>query len=102
MQVLNRCHDLFCKNRKHFPIKIIKGWLPFIAANKNSTQVISDLKGEVNIIEGKVDQLAERLLHVEKEVAQTTNKWTGIVDFIFKVGVVVIGSIILWKLGIKP
>jgi uncharacterized protein YhaN len=73
-----------------------------ILENKNSTELITDLKNDVNIIDGKIEHLSERLIHVEKEMAQTTNKWSSVVDFIFKVGVVVIGSIILWKLGLKP
>jgi uncharacterized protein YhaN len=73
-----------------------------ILENKNGTQLITDLKNDVNIIDGKIEHLSERLVHVEKEMMQTNNKWSSIVDFIFKVGVVVIGSIILWKLGLKP
>jgi hypothetical protein len=73
-----------------------------VVENKNSSQLIVDLKNEVNIIESRVEHLSERLIHVEKEMTQTTNKWMAVVDFVFKVGVVVIGSIILWKLGIKP
>jgi len=73
-----------------------------IVENKNNGQLLNDLKAEVNIIESRVEHLSERLIHVEKELTQTTHKWTTVVDFIFKVGVVVIGSIILWKLGIKP
>lgn len=73
-----------------------------VLENKNSTQLITDLKNDVNIIDGKVEHLSERLVHVEKEAIQTSNKWSSIVDFIFKIGVVVIGSIILWKLGLKP
>lgn len=73
-----------------------------ILENKNSTQLINDLKNEVNIIDGRVEHLSERLIHVEKEMTQTSSKWTNVIDFIFKVGVVVIGSIILWKLGLKP
>lgn len=73
-----------------------------VVENRNSSQLINDLKGEVNIIEGKVEHLSERLIHVEKEVNQTSSKWANVIDFIFKLGVVVIGSIILWKLGLKP
>jgi predicted nuclease with TOPRIM domain len=73
-----------------------------VLENKNNNQLITDLKNEVNIIDGKVEHLSERLIHVEKEMSQTSSKWAGVVDFIFKVGVVVIGSIILWKLGLKP
>ena len=73
-----------------------------VVENKNNIQLVSDLKNEVNIIDGRVENLSERLIHVEKEINQTNNKWASVVDFIFKVGVVVIGSIILWKLGLKP
>ena len=73
-----------------------------VLENKNSFQAVVDLKNEVNIMEGRVDHLSERLIHVEKEMNQANSKWAAVIDFIFKVGVVVIGAIILWKLGIKP
>jgi len=73
-----------------------------VLENRNNMQLINDLNNEVNIIDSKVEHLSERCLHLEKDFNQTANKWASIVDFIFKVGVVVIGSIILWKLGIKP
>jgi len=73
-----------------------------ILENSNGTRAVYDLKEEFGKLERKVDDVAERLLHVEKDMTQTTNKWAAVVDFVFKVGVVVIGAIILWKLGIKP
>lgn len=73
-----------------------------VLENKNNVQLMTDLKNEINIIEERVDHLSERLIHVEKEMNQSNSKWTAVVDFIFKVGVVVVGAIILWKLGIKP
>lgn len=73
-----------------------------VVENRNSTQLINDLKNDVKIMDSKVEHLSERLIHVEKELSQNSNKWASVIDFIFKVGVVVIGSIILWKLGIKP
>ena len=72
-----------------------------ILENKNNTQVINDLKNEVNIIDGRVEHLSERLVHVEKEIHQNNSKWANIIDFIFKLATVVVGSIILWKLGVK-
>lgn len=73
-----------------------------VLENKNNGQLINELKNEISIIDTKVEHLSERLIHVEKEMTQATNKWSNVVDFIFKVGVMVIGGIILWKLGIKP
>lgn len=73
-----------------------------ILENKNNTQIINDLKNEVNIIDGRVEHLSDRLVHVEKEVNQSNSKWANIIDFAFKVATIVIGAIIMWKLGIKP
>jgi predicted nuclease with TOPRIM domain len=73
-----------------------------VLENKNSLQVLGDLKTDINSLESKFENMSGRLIHVEKEVTQNNSKWTNIVDFIFKLGVVVIGGIILWKLGLKP
>jgi len=73
-----------------------------ILENRNNTQLISDLKNEITILENKIDHLSERCLHVEKEVNQNSSKWSALIDFTFKIGVVVIGSIILWKMGLQP
>ena len=73
-----------------------------ILESKNITQTINDLKNDISVVESKVEHLSERCLHLEKDLNQTSSKFASIIDFIFKVGVVVIGSIILWKLGIKP
>lgn len=77
-----------------------------VLENKNyaqsNAQAIIDMKNELAILEGKVEHLSERCIHIEKDFNQASSKWAGVIDFIFKVGVVVIGSIILWKLGIKP
>jgi len=73
-----------------------------VVENKNSSQFISNLENDINIIEGKIEHLSEMLINVKNEINQNNNKWATIIDFIFKVGVVVTGSIILWKLGLKP
>jgi chromosome segregation ATPase len=73
-----------------------------ILENKNGTKAMHDLKNDFDALEIKVTDISERLLHVEKDMAQTTGRWASIIDFVFKVGVMVIGAIILWKLGIKP
>ncbi len=70
-----------------------------VLENKNN---ISDLQNEVNALEDKVASLSESLLHIEKDVAQNTNRWATIIDLVFKIGIIVIGGIILWKMGIKP
>jgi predicted nuclease with TOPRIM domain len=71
-----------------------------ILENRNS--MFSDIKSEINTLENKVGDMSERLLNVEKELTSTNNKWATVIDFVFKVGVVVIGAIILWKLGLNP
>lgn len=73
-----------------------------VLENKNSLQALGDLKTDINSLESKFENMSGRLINVEKEVTQNNSKWTNIVDFIFKLGVVVIGGIILWKLGLKP
>lgn len=73
-----------------------------ILENRNSSQLISELKNEISILDNKVEHLSERCVHVEKEVNQNSSKWAALVDFTFKIGVVIIGSIILYKMGIKP
>ncbi|MFY4731144.1 hypothetical protein [Nitrospira sp. BLG_2] len=73
-----------------------------ILENSNGNRVAHELKEQFGKLEHKVDDVSERLLHVEKDMTQATNKWAAVVDFVLKVGVVVIGAIILWKLGIKP
>jgi hypothetical protein len=73
-----------------------------ILENKNSAQMVTELKNELTILENKVDHLSDRCIHVEKEVNQQGNKWTTLLDFTFKIGVMLIGSIILWKIGLKP
>lgn len=73
-----------------------------VLENSNGTRAVYDLKTDVSDLEDKFDNISERLLHVENEMTKVTNKWAAIIDFVFKVGVVVIGAIILWKLGIKP
>ena len=73
-----------------------------ILENKNGIEAMHELRNEVNTLDQKIEGISERLLYVEKEMTHSSNKWTSILDFIFKVGVVVIGSIILWKLGLKP
>lgn len=73
-----------------------------VLENKNNAEALNDLGNEVNIINSKVEHLSERLIHVEKEMSQNSNKWAGFIDFIFKISVMIIGSVILWKLGLKP
>jgi len=73
-----------------------------ILENKNNFQIINDIKNEISIIENKVEHLSERCLHLEKDMTQTTNKWSTMIDFFFKISTVVVGGLILWKLGIKP
>lgn len=73
-----------------------------VVENRNSAQLITELNKEVDIIDSKVEHLSERLIHVEKELSQNTNKWATLIDFVFKIGITIIGAIILWKLGIKP
>jgi hypothetical protein len=73
-----------------------------VLENKNSTQMVTELKNELTILDNKVDHLSERCIYLEKEVNQQGNKWTVLFDFTFKIGVMLVGSIILWKIGIQP
>lgn len=68
---------------------------------ENESKTIEDVKKDIKILEQQVDLLSERVIHVEKEVGAHSNKWTNLIDFGFKVGHIVIGAIILYKLGFK-
>jgi len=73
-----------------------------VLENSNSSRAFHDLKDHFDKLESKINDMGERLFVAEKELTSTANKWGTILDFIFKVGTVVVGAIILWKLGIKP
>ncbi len=73
-----------------------------ILENKNASQFVEELKKEIDVIEGRVDHLADRLVDIEKDMQMHAGKWTSFFDFIFKIAVMVVGGIILWKLGLKP
>jgi uncharacterized protein Yka (UPF0111/DUF47 family) len=73
-----------------------------ILENKNGIQAIHDLKNDFTALEKQIDDLSERLIHIEKEITQHANKWTTLFDFGFKLAVMIVGGIILWKLGLKP
>lgn len=70
---------------------------------------VSDLKNDVTTLNDRVEGLSIKLIKLEQDVyniernlGQHDNRWTNIIDFLYKIGTIVVGSIILWKLGIKP
>jgi chromosome segregation ATPase len=74
-----------------------------ILENKASSKELDSVKVEADLekVEEKMIHLTDRMSDVEKDIKSHSNKWSSMVDFIFKVGVIVIGGIILWKLGLK-
>lgn len=69
--------------------------------NKASSKELDLVKVDLEKVEEKMIHLTDRMSDVEKDIKSHSNKWTSMVDFIFKVGVIVIGGVILWKLGLK-
>jgi len=73
-----------------------------ILENKNGAREIAELKNDINSVEGQLNRLIIRMADVEKDTKHHATKWSNISDFLFKIGVAIIGGLILWKLGIKP
>lgn len=73
-----------------------------ILDSKNTNAVWIELKKDLKNIESKVEGFNNRLLIVEKDMGTQSNKWANLIDFVFKIAQIVIGAIILWKIGIKP
>lgn len=69
---------------------------------ETSKEAVLDLKKELVVIENKVEDFSERLMYVEKEIQSHASKWATFFDFIFKIAIIVVGALILWKLGLKP
>jgi chromosome segregation ATPase len=70
--------------------------------SKDSTNIVKEIKNEINVIEGRVEHLSDRLMTIEKDLQSHAGKWAVVLDFIFKIGVIVVGGLIMYKLGIKP
>lgn len=74
-----------------------------------SSHDVSNLKKDIIALQEKIEYLSGKSIKIEqdisqmeKSIGQQDNKWANVVDFLYKVATVVIGAIILWKLGIKP
>ena len=73
-----------------------------VLESRNNNSSLAEIKKDLKMMENEIDVLSDRLLHVEKEVGSQSNKWSNLIDFVFKVSQIVIGAIILWKIGVKP
>lgn len=73
-----------------------------ILESSNNSRILSVVENEVKNLDNQADQFGTRLTHVEKDIAKYTNHWNTIFEFVFKIGVMIVGGIILWKLGVKP
>lgn len=73
-----------------------------VLENKNYSSEITLLKNNIDVLEAQVDSIVNRVSSIENSIESHTTKWTMILDFAFKIAVVVISGIILWKMGIKP
>lgn len=74
-----------------------------------SSHDISNIKNDIIALQEKIEYLSGKSIKIEqdisqmeKSIGQQDNKWANVIDFLYKVATVVIGAIILWKLGIKP
>ena len=74
-----------------------------------SSHDISNIKNDIVALQEKIEYLSGKSIKIEqdismmeKSIGQQDNKWANVIDFLYKVATVVIGAIILWKLGIKP
>jgi len=79
--------------------------LSILEGNSDVDSIKSDiiaLQEKVEYLSGKSIKIEQDINMMEKSIGQQDNKWANVIDFLYKVATVVIGAIILWKLGIKP
>ncbi len=76
--------------------------------SKNTNRQIDELKEEIKDVKTKINDFHDtvdnskiKMAEVEKDLKSHSYKWTALIDFIFKVAIIVIGGVILFKLGIK-
>ena len=74
-----------------------------------SSHDLSNIKNDILALQEKIEYLSGKSIKIEqdismmeKSIGQQDNRWANVIDFLYKVATVVIGAIILWKLGIKP
>jgi len=79
--------------------------LSIIESNHDISNIKNDivaLQEKIEYLSGKSIKIEQDISMMEKSIGQQDNKWANVIDFLYKVATVVIGAIILWKLGIKP
>lgn len=69
--------------------------------SRSNGREIGEIKTDFKQLENRLDTVAVKVVDLEKEMLGHSNRWANVVDFIFKVSVIVLGGFILWKLGIK-
>jgi hypothetical protein len=74
-----------------------------------SSHDISNIKTDIIALQEKIEYLSDKSIRIEqdismmeKNIGHQDNRWANVIDFIYKLSTVIIGGIILWKLGIKP
>lgn len=74
-----------------------------------SSHDISNIKNDIVALQEKIEYLSDKSIRIEqdismmeKSIGHQDNRWANVIDFIYKLSTIVIGAIILWKLGIKP
>jgi len=78
--------------------------LSIIESNHDISNIKNDivsLQEKIEFLSGKSIKIEQDIHMMEKSLGQHEYRWTNVVDFLYKLTTVVIGSIILWKLGIK-
>jgi hypothetical protein len=73
-----------------------------------SNHDVANVKNDIVSLQEKIEFLSSKFIKIEQDMCvmgKTLNnneyRWANIVDFLYKLSTIVIGAIILWKLGIK-
>lgn len=69
--------------------------------NRNTNREIDELKADIKTFSDDMDSINIKVIEMEKDLKSHSYKWSNLVDFVFKIAVIVIGGVILWKLGVK-
>ena len=69
---------------------------------------VAVLQNDITMLQKKVEHLSDKTIKIEKDISQMEKaicqqdgRWANIIDFLYKLSTIIIGAIILWKLGIK-
>lgn len=79
--------------------------LSALEGNRDVVNIKNDivlLQERLEYLSGKTIAIEQNMNLMEKSMVQHDSRWANIIDFFYKIGTIVIGAIILYKLGIKP